>query len=389
MTSKTNELFHKPTSLETESIIKTNTDLSTSSSFATIAGIKGEQFGKDIYSSILKFKDLKNFLETFSEVQRSVSPRKVAKIKTYILSKLEDDSLMRFFSALTVTIRSNAFYDEKFKQLAIDTNKSKLSINDGQHRFLGIIATLEDLSTKRNKAKLSEEVDFYNEAIEKLENMVIPVVIFSGMSEDEEKQLFFDLNSLAQRPSRNANIKLSQTDIISRMARELANKNKNLIRYGVEFEKNSIHKNNNNFILLTTIYNFIKIIYTKQVKSKTDFMTDDNFDYYFNKLNKTLDMIFESLPKDLHTKDKYILNKNFSFRGIAQFLFEMDYLEKDKAGIEILMKSIENVNWKAEHTYWMRYGATISQTGLLVFPGNGEGGVNSIKKAIVDQYRKL
>lgn len=384
-----NELFHKPTSLETESIIKTNTDLSTSSSFATIAGIKGEQFGKDIYSSILKFKDLKNFLETFSEVQRSVSPRKVAKIKTYILSKLEDDSLMRFFSALTVTIRSNAFYDEKFKQLAIDTNKSKLSINDGQHRFLGIIATLEDLSTKRNKAKLSEEVDFYNEAIEKLENMVIPVVIFSGMSEDEEKQLFFDLNSLAQRPSRNANIKLSQTDIISRMARELANKNKNLIRYGVEFEKNSIHKNNNNFILLTTIYNFIKIIYTKQVKSKTDFMTDDNFDYYFNKLNKTLDMIFESLPKDLHTKDKYILNKNFSFRGIAQFLFEMDYLEKDSAGIEILMKSIENVNWKIEHTYWMRYGATISQTGLLVFPGNGEGGVNSIKKAIVDQYRKL
>lgn len=379
------ELFNKPKSPETESIIKTNTDLATGQ-FATIAGIKGKQFGKEIFSAVLQFKDLKKFLNIFPEVQRGVSPRKVNQIKTYILSGIESNARMRFFSAMTVTVRSNAFYDEMNKQLAIDTKASKLSVNDGQHRFYGISASIEELEKKQSKAKTKELYDLYTGYLDELNEMIIPVVIFTGISEEEEKQLFYDINNKAQRPSRNAIIKLVQNDILSKMARELAETNKYLIKYGVEFNKNSIHKNNPNFILLTTVYAFIKNLYQQEIKQDAHFINEENYREVFDRVNTIFDKVFEALPEDLHIKGKYILQKNYAFKGISQFLYEV---LQDNENDENAFAAISRVKWQTDINYWVRYDATLSNSGIITFYSNGEGGIKAVKKACLDEYRRI
>lgn len=102
--------------------------------FATIAGVMGKQFGKTIYSSVLKFKDLQKFLDIFPNVQRGVSMNRVRSVKKYVIEGMKNKDLqaMRFFSAITVTCRGAMFYNEETGSIAIDT-RNKLSINDGQH----------------------------------------------------------------------------------------------------------------------------------------------------------------------------------------------------------------------------------------------------------------
>lgn len=159
MTQK--ELYQKPGSLETEGIIKANTEL-TINQYATIAAIKGQQFGREVFSAVLQFKDLAKFLRVFPEVQRTTSARKITQIKTYILSYLEDKTNLRFFPGITVTARGNVFYDYNTKTVAIDTVSSKLSINDGQHRYYGILATIDELKKKYRKLALKNSMNFTN-----------------------------------------------------------------------------------------------------------------------------------------------------------------------------------------------------------------------------------
>lgn len=364
---------------------KRRNDLSISH-MATISGIKGKQFGREVFSAVLKFKDLMEFLQVFPEVQRDIIPRRVAKIKNYVLSGITDLSSMRFFSGITVTARGNVFYDEGTQKIAIDTRRSRLSINDGQHRFYGISEAIRELQGKINKAKDKETIENLKELLENLREMVIPIVIFNNISETEEKQLFHDLNNLAQRPSRSATIRLAQTDIFSRLARELAEENRYLKHYGIEFNKMSIKSNNPNTILLTTVYAMIKQLYWDEYKFDNNFINEKNYKQYKTDIGKTFNELFYHLPHDIDTKGKYILERNYALKGIAKFIHHARYNLKidDKETFE----AIQKVNWTSDAKYWGMYGGFLSHTGLLQFSGNGEGGITSVQSACIDMLTK-
>lgn len=374
------DLFSNPMH-EVEEMVK-NHDLKVSQ-FATLSAIKGKQFGHEIFATVIKFKDLMDFLQVFPEVQRDIVPRRVAKIRNYILSGIEDSTNMRFFPAITVTARGSIFYDESAKQVAIDTNESKLSINDGQHRFYGISEAIRELQGRlnRNKDEVSRsQIRYY---IEELKNMVLPMTIFNNLTEQEEKQLFHDTNNLSARPSRSANIRLVQTDRIAKIAREIATENKYMKHYGVEFNKMSIHKNNPNTILLTTIYNMIKLMFWKNYMADYDFINAKTYTYYKEKVDATFTELFFVLPPDLDTKEKYILEKNYALRGIAKFIH---YCRYEQQGItdEVMFKAIKNVDWTMNIDTWSLYGAFLSPTGKLQFGGNGEGGINGVMSMCID-----
>lgn len=368
---------------EVEGIIKANNRNNLIvGEMATISAIRGQQFGREIFASVIKFKDLMDFLQVFPAVQRVIVPRRVAKIKQYIMSYLDDNTSMRFFPAITVTARGDIYYNEKTNQVAIDTMKSKLSINDGQHRFYGVAEALSELRKRANKAK---EVHVYNSLIakiEELEEMTITMTIFNNLTEEEEKQLFHDTNNLSQRPSRSATIRLAQTDLIAVLARDIADTNKYLKYFGVEYNKMSIWDNNPNTILLTTIYAFIKQLFWKEYKANNDFLTMENYDYYKEVAQKTFINLFSVLPTDLEVKGKYILGKNFAFRGIAKFIHhcrvELQIEDKD------IFEAISKVDWTTNKEFWVGYGATISIKGIIQFPGNGEGGITSVLNACFD-----
>jgi DNA sulfur modification protein DndB len=367
-------MFQSPM-YEVEEMVKKKNDLSVNQ-FATITGIKGMQFGKEIFSTVVKFKDLMEFIQVFPNVQRNIVQRKVGKIKNYVVTGIENPKEMRFFPAITVTAKGSVYYDESSFRLAIDTNESRLSINDGQHRFYGISEAIRELTGRMNRAKDEDTRNKYRDYLNNLNNMVLPMTIFNNLTEKEEKQLFYDTNNLAQRPSRSANIRLVQNDMIAKLAREIAEENKYLKYYGVEYNKMSIHSNNPNTVLLTTVYAMIKNLYWTEYINDYGFITENNYQDYKKKTAKIFNEIFFNLPPDLEKKDKYILSKNYALKGITKYIRVAREKGYEDARIVAVLKEID---WTLNLSYWSNYGAYPSEiTGALQFGGNGEGGIKGI-----------
>jgi DNA sulfur modification protein DndB len=354
--------------------------------FATVKAVYGKQFGREIYSTVLRFADLIKFLEVFPDVQRGLLRRRVISIKNYVLSGVYAQSNLRFFSSLTATAEGNLFYNAGTSQLAIDTRNSKLSVNDGQHRLFGISEAIQELRKRHDQEKGMAEKAFLKMKLEELEDMVIPVLIFDGISEVEEKQLFHDLNNLAQRPSRSATINLAQTDLFARMARELAEENVHFSAMGVEMDKTNIHKGNKNRVLLTTIYHVVKeLIWKQYIKSHHKPITEENFDEYKAFYNDTINMIMEALPSDTITADRgtYLFDKSFTLRGIAKFVHTAR-TEYSMSDLEIT-NAIQSVNWKVDLDYWNKYGAIRGLKGGVSFGSSGDYGKVAIVEALTEQ----
>ncbi|MDR7207642.1 DNA sulfur modification protein DndB [Priestia megaterium] len=373
------QLYNEPMQ-EVEAMLKAKRDHDMKvQQYATLSGIKGKQFGNDIFTTLIKFKDLRTFLDVFPNVQRNTVARKVSKIKTYTISGVTDKSTMRFFPSVTATARGNVFYDESSKQLAIDTQNSKLSLNDGQHRHFGVCEALRELEGRSNKAKDQATRQQINDYIRELEEMVIPLTIFAGLNEIEESQLFYDTNAKAQRPSRSATIRLAQTDYIAKLSRELTEQNMYLKRYGVEMDKMSIQRNNSNFILLTTVYEFIKRLFWSEYKKDIDFLNSKNYGLYKTIVDNTLDMVFKNLPTDLHIKGKYLLEKNYALKGVAKFIH---WAKLNKIDDKDIMAAIKSEEWEMDSKHWYNFGGRLSEiNGILAFNG-GEAGISAVYNSL-------
>ncbi len=356
--------------------------------FATLKAVKGKQFGKSVYSTVIKFADLRDFLEIFPQVQRNIIPSKVRSLKRYILSGLDYNGItdIRFFSAVTVTCKGTIYYNDDNNRLGIDIFESKLSINDGQHRHQAITELINELEDKYVKSSDKEKSKKLGDQILTLKEMVVPVVIFDGLSETEEKQLFHDLNNLAQRPSRNANIRLNQTDIYSRMARDISESNKYLQHLGVETDKMSILGNNPNSILLSTIYSSIRELMGVEGKRlNRNVLNNDNYDQSKEMLNSTFDTLFFTLPPDINHKGKYILEKSYAIKAIARFIYHCR--SKHNLSDNEIFSAIEITDWTYSLDPWESYGGMIGSKGNILFGGGTGGGFRAVFTSLMDKVR--
>lgn len=343
--------------------------------FASIAGVRGQQFGKDVYSSMLKFKDLSEFLKVFPNVQRSISNARVGSVKRYVLEGVlsEESAEMKFFSSITVTCRGHMFYDSDKGSIHIDT-RSPMSINDGQHRVQGTKQAIEELKQAIAKSNDVDERIKLNKALKTLEEMVIPVVIFNGINESQEKQLFFDLNNLSRRPSKSANIRLSQTDLYAKMAREIADTNKYFIHYGVEYDKQMLgKKDETKTFLLNTIYNSIKVLLNSRIQADKNFLTEDNYDSVKEDVADIFDKILYSLPHDMNKKQQYIICKSYVLSGICKFVAyaQENMMFTDR---EEIFNTIKKANW-SYGKHWIEFGAVTGrfQESKVAFGSTGTG----------------
>lgn len=343
--------------------------------FATISGIRGKQFNKEIFVTVMKFKDLRDFVDTFKDVQRNIIISKVNSVKNYVLSGLDKKTPMRFFPAVTATARGNIFYSEEDNRLAIDTRNSKLSLNDGQHRWMGTLEAIRTLEGRINRSKDEMEKAKLKELLSELNEMVMPFTIFNNLTIEEERQLFSDSNNLAQRPSRSATIRLAQTDLFARMSRDIAVENKYMKHYGVEMDKASIFgKDNKNTILLKTIYDSVKTFLGRK-------LDEDTYNVSKKYVNNTFDNMFQMLPPDINNSGIYITDQAYAIKGITKFI--SDYRTKG-FNEKVIFEAVGKVNWLADINYWKQYGAMTSKRGKLVFGGSGDHGRYAVFHALED-----
>lgn len=355
----------------------------TTGSITTISGTKGKQFGKDIYTSLIKFKDLEKFLAVFPQVQRKVDKKRVNLIAGYVLKGLEEGN-MSFLTSLTATCRGNIFFNDSKQVIAIDTT-SQLSINDGQHRFEGVRRAINELEKEIRKTK-GENKEPLREKLSYLEEMTLPIVIFANISESEEMQLFHDLNNLAKQPSKSVNLRFNQSNLYIRLAKEISLENEYLSAFGVDMENDKLSDKNPNFALLNTIANSICYLLLGKGQQSESFLTKENFQDQKAIVNETFDNLFNHLPSDTPNRKKYLLGKASTLQGICKFI----YYAKNHLMLsnDVIYKVIEDTEWRHDDI-WLNYGGSWDKTKENITFSGSASAISAVYKILMANLEKM
>jgi DNA sulfur modification protein DndB len=206
--------------------------------------------------------------------------------------------------------------------------------------------------------------------------MQIPVVIFAGITEDMERQLFHDLNNLAKRPTKSVSLKFDQSNYYTRLAKELSADNEYLEKYGVEMEKASLSHVNPNTFLLTTITNGIAFLLTGTDKTNPEILNEDNYDEVKQYVVDIINKVFEVLPSDINDADKYVMHKSPVWQGIMKFVYMAKFAGATE---EEILEAIAETDFSV-NAPWAELGARV-ENGNVSFIATGTG-INAIVKHI-------
>jgi len=341
-------------------------------------GSKGSQFGRDTYTTMMPFNKLESFFKVFPEVQRKLSKPRVKSISKYILDGLEKKR-MTFLSAITVTCKEEIEYNDEESTIDVDIS-TIFSVNDGQHRSEAIKLALTTLKNTIESSDNVNEKEKLKEKLEVLENMTIPVVIFTGIDQKGEQQLFHDLNLLAGKPNKSIALNFDSSDLYSTLAKDLAKENEKLVSLGVETEKTQI-RGNNKIMVLSTLRNMLCYIITGANKDKEGILNIENYNDYYITLDEIITLLFNNLPDDAPNRDNYILGTAATLQGIGKYLNEVIY-NSDNLGWESEVNKLGKISWTHDSNIWEGYGGSyILEKKKFVFTGTSAG-INGVYEAL-------
>ena len=204
------------------------------------SAIRGIQAGCEFYTIMVKLGDLEKMISDIDIIlsaeeraQRQINRKRIPAIKKYIL----ENRYSYVFSALACSIDSKfEFIPDKENRdigmLEIDC-KSKLLINDGQHRKTAIAEAIKEVP------------DLADESIS--------VVVFKDKGLKHRQQMFTDLNKHAVKTSNSIAELYDSKDVISELTRMLLKKNEFINKY-TDREKDSLSKFSRNLFAFNTFY---------------------------------------------------------------------------------------------------------------------------------------
>ncbi|MCG7344780.1 DNA sulfur modification protein DndB [Sporosarcina sp. ACRSL] len=342
-------------------------------------GSKGRQFGRDTYVTMIPFNNLENFFKVFPEVQRKLNKARVKSIAKYILDGI-DKKRLTFLSAITVTCKNEIQYNEDESTIDVDIS-TVFSINDGQHRYEGIKLAIENLQDKIQKSTNNNEIEILKQKLNTLGNMTIPVVIFTGIDQKGEQQLFHDLNLLAGKPNKSIALNFDSSDQYSKLAKDLAKNNEQLLRLEVETEKTQIRGNKGKLMVLSTLRNMLCYIITGANKDKDGKLDIETYTEYRNTLDEILNLLFEVLPEDASNRDRYIIGTAATLQGIGKYLNEVIYVQNN-LDWQSEVKKLGTIDWSHSSSVWEGYGGSyIPEKNKFVFTGTSAG-INGVYEAL-------
>lgn len=239
----------------------------------------------------LPVQDLLNYTAIDSMVQRKLSGMQRRKIANY-LQERELDHV--FFGPVTLSLRD-------VSQLARDEegslylrHGSKLSILDGQHRImaLGYVNEQMQKEVRRYEKKLAalklkirrqgENDELKDEAaqteglLEQLEKRRLDLVetelsvqLYVGLTEEEEKQLFGDINSKVQLVSKELGHSFDSTDPLNLVIQQVADHNVYLKAAGVE-KRSNLTSFNKNFTSFSWLYSTSVMLFSGRLQTSYD-----------------------------------------------------------------------------------------------------------------------
>ncbi|GAA4842058.1 hypothetical protein GCM10023310_19990 [Paenibacillus vulneris] len=243
-----------------------------------------EKFG--LATVAIQVQDLLNYTTIDPMVQRKLSAGQRRKISNY-LQERELDRV--FFGPVTLSLREVSSLAKTDKGLFLRPG-SKLSILDGQHRILALGYVNEQLlkevrshekkaaalKIKQRRMPDSEEVRLELEQMEGLVEQIerrrlelveseLAVQIYIGLSEEEEKQLFGDINSKVQLVSKELGHSFDSIDPLNLVIQQVVDHNVFLKGAGVE-RRGNLTSYNKNFTSFSWLYSTATMLFTGKMQ---------------------------------------------------------------------------------------------------------------------------
>jgi hypothetical protein len=244
-----------------------------------------EKFG--LATVAIKVQDLLNYTTIDPMVQRKLSTGQRRKIANY-LQERELDRV--FFGPVTLSLRDVSHLSRSGEGLYLRPG-SKLSILDGQHRILALGYVNEQLQKEARQIekklaalKIKQRKDPGNievaEELGQLEGLLnqiekrrlelmeseLAVQIYIGLTEDEEKQLFGDINSKVQLVSKEIGHSFDSVDPINLVIQQVVEHNMFLKGAGVE-KRSNLTAYNKNFTSFSWMYSVATILFSGKMQA--------------------------------------------------------------------------------------------------------------------------
>jgi hypothetical protein len=247
-----------------------------------------DRFGLSTIS--LPVQDLLNYTAIDPMVQRKLSGMQRRKIANY-LQERELDHV--FFGPVTLSLRDVSQLARENGSLYL-RHGSKLSILDGQHRILALGYVNEQMlkEVRRYEKKLTalklkqrrqaeseelkDEVAQAEGLLEQLEKRrldlmetELSVQLYVGLTEEEEKQLFGDINSKVQLVSKELGHSFDSTDPLNLVIQQVVDHNIYLKAAGVE-KRSNLTSFNKNFTSFSWLYSTAVMLFSGRLQSSYD-----------------------------------------------------------------------------------------------------------------------
>lgn len=243
-----------------------------------------DRFG--IATVSLRVHDLLNYTTIDPMVQRKLSGGQRKKIAHY-LQERELDHV--FFGPVTLSLRNVSALAKEEDHLVL-LHGEKLSILDGQHRIMALGYCNEKMQKESRKyernvmklkvkcrkfpddRELQEELEQTEGLLAQLESRrldllesELSVQLYIGLGEEEEKQLFGDINSKVQLVSKELGHAFDGSDPLNTIIQQVADYNELLKTAGIE-SRNNLTAFNKNYTCYSWLYATASILFTGKMQ---------------------------------------------------------------------------------------------------------------------------
>ncbi len=315
----------------------------------------------------LRVHDLLNYTTIDPMVQRKLSGGQIRKINNY-LQERELDHV--FFGPVTLSLRDVGSLVKSDDGLIL-SHGAKISILDGQHRIMALGYTNERIlkesrkherEVKRLKLKVRQEpeVALWREHLEQSESLLkelelrrldlleseLTVQLYIGLNEEEEKQLFGDINSKVQLVSKELGHSFDGSDPLNIVLQQVADHNELLKAAGIE-RRNNLTAYNKNFTCFSWLYAAASFLFSGRMQPSYELARRIRRDptSHVEKLHQFMNAVLPHMPEQPGLP-RYLSSSRVVQESIALYAhIHLDPSPKASASWTECLSVLADVDW--------------------------------------------
>lgn len=295
----------------------------------------------------IRLRDLLKVYKINQNINRDINYTRIPKLTKYIDGFDVPPGV--FFPAMVCAYSGDPLknYNSETSELEVSSG-SHLVVIDGQHR-------IKSLETYINNPKND------NGKKEEVLNSDFTLQLYFGLSEEDMKSLFADINSNSVKVSMSLITSYDSREILNVLTKELYEVSNYLQMIGVEFKKSRITRpKDKDFTTSARLKKFISIIlFGKQNLSiAEERLLKNNYDRVLSFLDKFFYVFTTSVPKNPGNVLEYVLGHEAVQNAVALIIYQSIY-NNNKLELAIdweeRLDFLEAIDWSITADIWQSY----------------------------------